>query len=420
MIWWLWNVWWYQQTVDVHSALHRCCYLVLTMCWRQWHLCRSSPPITDLWGADHKQGCQLSPRHWAPDQADRALWTLRHVLGWAGGSGAAAYISQYALFPSSPVVIRYNTDIAFWITYHNFIACKRRVNRVIRIFIISIGSTTTYNNNETLFFPFGLYCLHCTFENGANRTTIICTHTIIFLFCGIVFYLQLLCNGCAFIINCTQIICCWVRWCTKWQDGCIVLSAHPASPLPHQVWCVTYKPLELQTKVREDSQSRRRLTLGPSPGWKHLLVLSHIIHYKDTMLNGHLSVLNLKALIGAFNQEKALVWAFSLLAFSVIVKSSRTLVWSSSIVYTPLLLRMPPVPAGGGGEQWARDSLQVTSSQGWVRHWRWGRGLYSDLQNSLHWGEKTKNISPVSQHCWPKRPDSRWSNHNSFSCKGSL
>ena len=55
-------------------------------------------------------------------------------------------------------------------------------------------------------------------------------------------------------------------------------------------------------------------------------MLSHIIHYKDTMLNGRLSVLNLKALIGAFNQEKALVWAFSLLGFSVIVKSLRTLV----------------------------------------------------------------------------------------------
>ena len=35
---------WYQQTDDVHCGLHRCCYLVLTMCWRQWHLCRSSPP----------------------------------------------------------------------------------------------------------------------------------------------------------------------------------------------------------------------------------------------------------------------------------------------------------------------------------------------------------------------------------------
>ena len=225
------------------------------MCWRQWHLCRSSPPITDLWGADHKQGCQLSPRHWAPDQADRAPWTLRHVLGWAGGSGAAAYISQYALFPSSPVVIRYNTDIAFWITYHNFIACKRRVNRVIRIFIISIGSTTTYNNNKTLFFPFGLYCLHCTFENGANRTTIICTHTIIFLFCGIVFYLQLLCNGCAFIINCTQIICCWVRWCTKWQDGCIVLSAHPASPPLAR--CDVYNIYNIQTTGALNKGSRR-------------------------------------------------------------------------------------------------------------------------------------------------------------------
>ena len=287
-----------------------------------------------------------------------------------------------------------------------------------------LHSTTTYNNNETLFFPFGLYCLHCTFENGANRTTIICTHTIIFLFCGIVFYLQLLCNGCAFIINCTQIICCWVRWCTKWQDGCIVLSAHPASPLPHQVWCVTYKPLELQTKVREDSQSRRRLTLGPSPGWKHLLVLSHIIHYKDTMLNGRLSVLNLKALIGAFNQEKALVWAFSLLAFSVIVKSLRTLVWSSSVLYCIHSTPAADAPSSG---RWRRWAVRQGQSPGDLQP-----GLSPALAvrprlifrtsefSSLHWGEKTKNISPVSQHCWPKRPDSRWSNHNSFSCKGSL
>ena len=37
------------------------------------------------------------------------------------------------------------------------------------------------------------------------------------------------------------------------------------------------------------------------------------------------SILNVKALVGAFNQEKALVGAFS-----VIVKSSRTFVWSSS------------------------------------------------------------------------------------------
>ena len=161
---------WYQQTVDVHCGLHRCCYLVLTMCWRQWHLCRSSPPITSQTCEEHITNRVVRV------QADRAHWTLRHVLGWAGGSGVAVYISQYALFPSSPIGIRYNT--AFWITYDNFIACKRRVNRVIRIFI---GSATTYmNNNKTLFFPWGLhvYCLHCTFENGANQTTIICTLTI--------------------------------------------------------------------------------------------------------------------------------------------------------------------------------------------------------------------------------------------------
>ena len=34
-------------------------------------------------------------------------------------------------------------------------------------------------------------------------------------------------------------------------------------------------------------QSWRRPLLGPSPGWKHLLALSHLRHYEDTMLNRH-------------------------------------------------------------------------------------------------------------------------------------
>ena len=45
--------------------------------------------------------------------------------------------------------------------------------------------------------------------------------------------------------------------------------------------------LELETKVirrfPEISQSWRR----PSPGWKGLLALSHLRHYKDNILNGH-------------------------------------------------------------------------------------------------------------------------------------
>ena len=52
-------------------------------------------------------------------------------------------------------------------------------------------------------------------------------------------------------------------------------------------------PLELETKVKRRltkiSKSRRRPLLGPSPGWIHLLVLSHLRHYSDTMLNGHWS-----------------------------------------------------------------------------------------------------------------------------------
>ena len=135
---------WYQQTVDVHCGLHRCCYLVLTMCWRQWHLCRSSPP---------SQTCEEHiTNRVVRDQGRPGTLDITPCAGLGRWQRAAVYISQYALFPSSPLDIRYNT--AFWITYDNFIACKRRVNRVIRIFI---GSATTYmNNNKTLFFPWGL------------------------------------------------------------------------------------------------------------------------------------------------------------------------------------------------------------------------------------------------------------------------
>ena len=41
----------------------------------------------------------------------------------------------------------------------------------------------------------------------------------------------------------------------------------------------------LQKVPSEGSKSRRRPLLGPSPGWKRLLPLSHLRHYEDTMLN---------------------------------------------------------------------------------------------------------------------------------------
>ena len=37
--------------------------------------------------------------------------------------------------------------------------------------------------------------------------------------------------------------------------------------------------------IGEVVQSRRWPLLGPSPGWKRLLALSHLRHYQDTMLN---------------------------------------------------------------------------------------------------------------------------------------
>ena len=74
-------------------------------------------------------------------------------------------------------------------------------------------------------------------------------------------FLQLLCTGCAFIINCTQIICCWlavVHRMAGWMY--CVLCPHSLPSPPPGVMCITYKPLEL---------------------------LGRLIHYKDTiyMLN---------------------------------------------------------------------------------------------------------------------------------------
>ena len=50
--------------------------------------------------------------------------------------------------------------------------------------------------------------------------------------------------------------------------------------------------LVLQKGPSEVSSSRRRTILGPFPGWKPLLLLSHLRHYKDTMLNTMLSTWN--------------------------------------------------------------------------------------------------------------------------------
>ena len=74
------------------------------------------------------------------------------------------------------------------------------------------------------------------------------------------------------------------------------------------------------------SQSRRRPLLGPSPGWKCLLALKKRWNWDTKAKIVRAGLLSkVKVLCGTFNQEKALVGAVS-----VIVKSSRTFVASSS------------------------------------------------------------------------------------------
>ena len=197
------------------------------MCWRQWHLCRSSPP---------SQTCEEHiTNRVVRDQGRPGTLDITPCAGLGRWQRAAVYISQYALFPSSPVDIRYNT--AFWITYDNFIACKRRVNRVIRIFI---GSTTIYmNNNKTLFFPCGvLSALYIWKWRQSDNHNIFVEN---YLFCEIVFY-PTFCSYCALDVHSSliahKLFAAGWRWCTEWQDGCIVFSALTASPHHHQVWCV--------------------------------------------------------------------------------------------------------------------------------------------------------------------------------------
>ena len=63
------------------------------------------------------------------------------------------------------------------------------------------------------------------------------------------------------------------------------------------------------------SQSQRKPLLGPSPGWKCPLALSDLRHYAKWALTA---------------ESRCDIWKVLVGAFSVIVKSSRTFVWSSN------------------------------------------------------------------------------------------
>ena len=92
--------------------------------------------------------------------------------------------------------------------------------------------------------------------------------------------------------------------------------------------------LELQTKVREYITITKKAPIGHSLGWKCIPALSHLRHHAKQELTHRAGGLKFLCMKGAKNQEKALVGAFS-----VIVKSSQTYVWSS----TAYQLRVPVV-----------------------------------------------------------------------------
>ena len=61
------------------------------------------------------------------------------------------------------------------------------------------------------------------------------------------------------------------------------VSCSCAAPTCLQWRCLLSQVIELQT-IHQFSQSRRRPLIGPSPGWKCLLALSHLRHFSKRTL----------------------------------------------------------------------------------------------------------------------------------------
>ena len=128
--------------------------------------------------------------------------------------------------------------------------------------------------------------------------------------------------------------------CGTWWGGSLIASStfYPWSLSPHCVSTLSTRPhclLELQTNLREDFTITVEAptidsTLGPSSGWSLAQHPNFALYL--LCLGGHpFSVCIVEALVGTFNQERALVGAVS-----VIVKPSRRFV-ASPTVYTSLL-----------------------------------------------------------------------------------
>ena len=71
-----------------------------------------------------------------------------------------------------------------------------------------------------------------------------------------------------------------MRW---WRRECC--HGLTTRTLDRVIYTSTLYTVELETKIRKFSQSQRGTLQGPSLCWKHLLPLSHLRIYADTMLN---------------------------------------------------------------------------------------------------------------------------------------
>ena len=70
----------------------------------------------------------------------------------------------------------------------------------------------------------------------------------------------------------------WGQRCREWGQG----LGPPQSGSPHVTpleGCITVSCLVLEKVPSKGSITRRSPLLGPSPGWKRLLPLSHLRHY---------------------------------------------------------------------------------------------------------------------------------------------
>ena len=83
----------------------------------------------------------------------------------------------------------------------------------------------------------------------------------------------------------------WFKWSVKQSNILVYIPPSTIThiPQPYNIYCLQMRGVEnppatfltsaANRLIGEVVQSRRRPLLGPSPGWKRLLALSHLRHY---------------------------------------------------------------------------------------------------------------------------------------------